>query len=52
MLAPERFTVAIPDDDLEDLRRRLEQTRWPIDFANDDWRYGSERGYLAELVDH
>ena len=52
MLAPEPFTVSVPDEELDDLRRRLEHTRWPIDFANDDWEYGSERGYMEELVDY
>ncbi|WNG38418.1 epoxide hydrolase [Archangium violaceum] len=46
----ERFTVSIPDHILEDLRQRLARTRWPGDFANDDWTYGTQQKYLVELV--
>lgn len=48
----EPFAVAVGDDRLDDLRRRLEATNWPDDFANDDWRYGVNGRYLHELVDY
>jgi pimeloyl-ACP methyl ester carboxylesterase len=35
---------------LKDLRDRLARVRWPIDFANDSWAYGTNRNYLEELV--
>ena len=46
----EKFTVAIGDDALDDLKDRLNKTRWAEDFANDDWRYGTNGNYLKELV--
>ena len=46
----ERFTVAIPEADLADLRARLAATRWADDFGNADWRYGVERGWLEDMV--
>ena len=46
----EPFHVAIPDADLDDLRARLERTRWSPECANDDWRYGTRGDYLRELV--
>lgn len=46
------FRVHVPDEELDDLRRRLRATRFADDFANDDWRYGTNGGYLAELVDY
>jgi pimeloyl-ACP methyl ester carboxylesterase len=49
-MRPEAFTVAIPDADLDDLRRRLEATRWADDFGNEDWAYGVERGWLEGMV--
>jgi pimeloyl-ACP methyl ester carboxylesterase len=49
-MRPEPFTVAIPDAELDDLRRRIESTRWADDFANDDWAYGVERGWLEEMT--
>jgi pimeloyl-ACP methyl ester carboxylesterase len=50
--AAEPFTVDVPDEVLEDLRRRLEATRWPDDLGNADWRYGAQRTYLEEVVAH
>lgn len=34
------------------MQRRLRATRWAEDFGNDDWRYGVERGWLAEMVSY
>ncbi len=48
----EPFKVHIPDETLNDLRERLKRTRWPRDFANDDWRYGTNLEYLRELVQY
>lgn len=46
------FNIAIPDADLEDLARRLSQTRLPEQLDSADWGYGTERDYLAELLDY
>lgn len=48
----DKLSIDISKVQLEDLQRRLEQVRWPVDFANDDWRYGTSAGYLRELVDY
>ncbi len=47
---PEQFDIAIPDAVLDDLQARLAGTRWPIDPGNEDWRYGTNRAWLEELV--
>lgn len=44
------FTIAIPESVLADLHRRLDNTRWADDFANDDWRYGANTAYIRELA--
>ena len=44
--------IHVPDEVLDDLRRRLELTRWPDDPGNQDWYYGVNRAYLQELVDY
>ena len=49
-MSKERFTISVPDEVLADLRHRLAKTRWPGDSGNESWAYGTERGYLAELV--
>ncbi|MDB5988545.1 MAG: microsomal epoxide hydrolase [Nevskia sp.] len=46
------FEVKIPDAVLSDLQQRLAATRWPEDFANDQWQYGTNLEYLKELVDY
>ena len=48
--APQPFRIDIAPQVIEDLRDRLRRTRWPADFANADWSYGVESGYLRELV--
>jgi microsomal epoxide hydrolase len=40
----------VPDNVLDDLRRRLLATKWPLDVDNEDGFYGVRRGYLEELV--
>lgn len=47
---PTPFRIEIPQDRLHDLKRRLASIRWAPDFANDDWRYGTNGKYLRELV--
>jgi microsomal epoxide hydrolase len=49
-LAIEPFTIAIPDEQLDDLRARLARTRLPAQLPDAGWDYGTERGYLAELL--
>ena len=43
------FTVAIDDAELEDLRQRLDRTRWPDQLPGQEWVYGAERGEVQEL---
>ena len=44
------FSVDIPEAQLDDLMSRLKRTRFPDDFANDDWRYGYNTAYHRELI--
>jgi pimeloyl-ACP methyl ester carboxylesterase len=46
------FTIAIPEEDLEDLDQRLRRTRYAADFGNDDWRYGCSGVYHRRLVEY
>src|SRR3990170_2472868 len=45
------FTITIPEADLEDLRRRLEQTRLPVAAPGDGWEYGTPVSYLRGMVE-
>lgn len=49
-MTAEPFEIAIPDEDLEELRLRVARTRWADDLGNSDWRYGVEREWLEEMV--
>ena len=46
------FRVAVGDDVLGDLQRRLEAVRWPdaIPGSAGTWEYGTDLGYLRDLV--
>lgn len=45
----EPFKIDIPESTLVDLRERLARTRWPEDFGNDQWQYGTSTAYLKQL---
>ncbi len=51
-MSVEQFSVDIPDAVLQDLETRLKMTRFPVDYANDDWSYGANTAYMRELVDY
>ena len=46
------FTLAIPQSDLDDLNRRLDQTRWPDAETVSDWSQGAPVAKVRALVDH
>jgi epoxide hydrolase len=45
------FTAAIPQADLDDLRRRLDQTRFAPPAPGDSWDYGTPTAYLRDMVE-
>ena len=51
MMSIDRFMVEIPQGTLDDLRDRLERTRW-TDEIEDGWTFGTDRGELRRLVEH
>ena len=46
------FTIAVPQSTLDDLQHRLAQTLWPDEAQGTGWGYGTNLGYLKELVDY
>ena len=44
------FRIAVPDQDLDDLRAALARTRWPDQVEGAGWDYGTDLGYLQELA--
>jgi pimeloyl-ACP methyl ester carboxylesterase len=48
----EPFKISIPQEILDDLRKRLERTRWPDEVHQSGWRYGANLEYIKELSDY
>lgn len=46
------FQIAVPDNILQDLRARLSNTRWPYAPNTSDWRYGTNHGFMQQVVTH
>jgi len=46
------FKIAIPEEALVDLKRRLAATRWPDAVPPSGWAEGTDPAYLREIVDH
>ena len=46
------FTIDIPQATLDDLHARLARTRWPDEMEGAGWDYGTNLGYLKELIDY
>jgi epoxide hydrolase len=46
------FRIEVPEAELDDLRERLERTRWPEPEPVDDWSQGVPLAYLRELCDY
>ena len=46
------FSIDVPDSVLDDLKARLERTRWPDELPGTNWDYGSNLDYVKELVEY
>jgi pimeloyl-ACP methyl ester carboxylesterase len=47
---PDKIVIRAYQAALDDLTHRLRHTRWPDEYANDAWAYGTNRAYLQDLV--
>ncbi len=46
------FKVNIPQSDLDDLKTRLKNMRWPGEAEGSDWNFGTSEAYLKKLVSY
>jgi len=46
------FRIEVPESELDDLRQRLRQTRWPDAETVDDWSQGIPLAYSRDLCDY
>ena len=51
-MTPEPFSLHVPDEVLDDLRERLDRTRFPDEVPGSDWRLGTNLAYMRDLVDY
>ncbi len=51
-MAPRPFAINVPDSVLDDLQRRLAQTRWPEAIPGTGWDYGASIDYVRKLCDY
>jgi len=49
-MTPVPFTLRVPDADIADLRDRLARTRFPDQAPDAPWAYGTDVGYMRDLV--
>lgn len=48
----EPFQIAVPDEDIDDLRRRIRATRWAPATPSAAWQQGVDSNWLRELADY
>ena len=46
------FTIAIPQETLDDLHERLARTLWPDEAEGTGWAYGISLAYMKEVADY
>ena len=46
------FTVSVEKAQIEDLKERLANTRWPESLETDDWSRGVPKSYLKKVAKH
>ena len=51
-MPPRPFRIHVPDSVLDDLRDRLDRTRWPDAIPDTGWDYGADVAYVRELCDY
>ena len=47
-----RMRIEVPEEVLDDLRRRLAATRFPDQIPGSGWDYGTDGAYLRELCSY
>jgi len=47
-----RFTISVPDEVIDDLHRRLRQTRWPDTVTDSGWTYGLDLDWMESIADY
>ena len=51
-MPPHPMKIDVPQDVLDDLKARIERTRWIDDLGERGWKYGLDVAYMCELADY
>ena len=51
-MSPEPYTIHVEDEVLDDLRTRLERTRWPEESPGEAWTFGIPVELVQQGVAH
>ena len=46
------FQITLDQSVLDDLKKRIESTRWPDEIENSKWEHGTNKSYLQELIEY
>ncbi|PRP85397.1 epoxide hydrolase [Planoprotostelium fungivorum] len=46
------FRIEIPQDEVDEVKRRVSQTRLPAQLPNAGWEYGTNYEFLREIIQH
>ena len=46
------FKIEIADEDINELRNRIESTRWPEKETVNDWNQGTPLSYMKEVSEY
>lgn len=44
------YRIAVPEEEISDLRQRLTRTRWPSSVPGSGWEYGIDLTFMQEMV--
>lgn len=47
-----QFTINVPQDVLDDMKRRISATRWTDEIDNTKWKMGTNEWYLKDLCEY
>lgn len=51
-MTEQRFTISVTEEVIDDLHRRLHQTRWPDTVTDSGWTYGLDLDWMESIADY
>src|SRR5262249_26675192 len=51
-MTEQQFAISVADEAIDDLHRRLRQTRWPDTVTGSGWTYGLDLDWMESIADY